>query len=270
MTCGVVLGVYREQVLSPGMIGADAAVLEATLAELSGMGREVVARRAESLDGACPRPAMVLTMAQSQRALGILEEWGRHGTRVINSVSAVRNCYRRPLVELLRSSGVCMPRSRIVSLEGAQAQIDVRPFERLWLKRGDVHAMQSGDVASVASREDLARALNHFHREDIPEILVQEHVEGPVVKFYGVGRHDYFRAYQSATGEEVTARVPKLVTAATLAAKTVGLDVYGGDAVLTNGGGVALIDLNDWPSFSPCCRSAAKSIAGYVTREIHH
>jgi hypothetical protein len=25
-----------------------------------------------------------------------------------------------------------------------------------------------------------------------------------------------------------------------------------------------LIDLNDWPSFSRCCRAAAKNIAAYV------
>jgi hypothetical protein len=44
----------------------------------------------------------------------------------------------------------------------------------------------------------------------------------------------------------------------------VGLEVYGGDAVMTERNGPVLIDLNDWPSFSRCCHSAAISIASYV------
>jgi len=83
-----------------------------------------------------------------------------------------------------------------------------------------------------------------------------------------VGRGKYFRAYLAETGEDITTRVPAIFTAARLASRAVGLDVYGGDAVITNGNGVSLIDLNDWPSFSRCCRSAAASIAGYVAGRI--
>ena len=54
MSGGGILGVYREQVFSPGKIEADAAVLDAALEQLSGMGRRVSAVRAESLDGRGP------------------------------------------------------------------------------------------------------------------------------------------------------------------------------------------------------------------------
>ena len=47
--------------------------------------------------------------------------------------------------------------------------------------------MQAGDVVAVASRAEAERALDHFRRQGIADILVQEHVDGPVVKFYGVG-----------------------------------------------------------------------------------
>lgn len=262
------LGLYRERIYSPGKINDDAAILDATLDELSAMGFGTARLNAESLDRTTPRPEFVLTMAQSPRVLGILDEWEQLGTRIINSVSSVRNCYRKPLVSLLQGSGVLMPRSRMVSLEEARETLDLKPSERLWFKRGDVHAIQAGDVVPVASRDELALALDHYGNENICDILVQEHVEGPVVKFYGVGKDEYFKAYLSLTGEEITGRALSLAAAARIAAEAVGLDVYGGDAVMIDGNGVSLIDLNDWPSFSRCCSSAAASIARYVAGKI--
>lgn len=268
MKPAVLLGVYREQVFSPGKIDDDAAILDGTLDELSTMGYEVGRLHAELLDRSAPRPQIVLTMAQSPRVLELLDEWGSHGSRIINSVQAVRNCYRKPLIRILDGCGVLMPRSRMVSLEEAYQTVCLKPSEKLWFKRGDVHAVQPGDVASVSSPEELAYALDHYREKGIRDILVQEHVEGPVVKFYGVGRNDYFRAYLALTGEDITGDAGPLAAAAALAAEAVGLDVYGGDAVLMDGNGASLIDLNDWPSFSRCCDPAARSIARYVAGKI--
>lgn len=268
MKSDVVLGLYREQLYSPGKIQDDAAILDAALRELSGMGYGVGARRAESLNRCDPRPGIVLSMAQSKGVLGILEEWSRKGSRVINSVQSVRNCYRGPLLSMLLKSGVNMPRSWMTRVKNVHEQIDWQRPDRLWFKRGDVHAIQAGDVAHVASKEEMARALDHFRSNGIEEVLVQDHVDGMVVKFYGVGQGEYFRAYLAETGEDITASVPALRDVARVASRTVGLEVYGGDAVLTNGDGVSLIDLNDWPSFSRCCQTAAASIAGYVAAMI--
>jgi len=129
------------------------------------------------------------------------------------------------------------------------------------LKRGDVHAVQEGDVASVASAECLSAALKHFRKIGVRDLLVQDHIEGPVVKFYGVGQQRFFRAYMESSGEEVTSRIGPLMAVAARAAAVIGVEVYGGDAVLTEGDGVVLIDFNDWPSFSRCSRSAGRAIA---------
>jgi hypothetical protein len=40
-----------------------------------------------------------------------------------------------------------------------------------------------------------------------------------------------------------------------------GLDVYGGDWIVQTDGTPVLIDLNDWPSFSPCREEASEAIA---------
>jgi glutathione synthase/RimK-type ligase-like ATP-grasp enzyme len=258
------LGIYREQIFSPGKIEGDAAIMDATLEELSRIGWEVCALPAESISSSPSRPENVLSMAQSGLVLNILEDWSRQGTSVVNSVPSVLNCYRKPLINLLSKSGICIPPSRMVSLGDAEEIISLQTADRLWLKRGDVHAIEPGDVASVTCREELDKALEHFLDKDIRDILVQEHVRGPVVKFYGVGRHEYFRVYLADNGEELTSEAERLWDVARQAVGAVGLEVYGGDAVLTERNGPVLIDLNDWPSFSRCCGSAARSIAAYV------
>ena len=210
------------------------------------------------------RPAYVLGMAQSHRALDILENWQKQGTRIINSVSSIRNTYRKPLHSLLAKACLPIPSSQMIQVEEAERGISFGASDSYWLKRGDVHATQPGDVAKVTSKEELIRALRHFRRQKIEEVLVQEHVGGEVIKFYGVGKGQYFRAFLASNGEEVTDKMKALSTLAHRSAETVGLEIYGGDSILTHKGEMILIDLNDWPSFSRCCNSAAKGIAEYI------
>lgn len=259
------LGVYRERVFSPGKIREDAAILDATLTELSRTGYKTAVAEPKDLERFSGRPAYVLGMAQSHRALDILENWQKQGTRIINSVSSIRNTYRKPLLSLLAKACLPIPSSQMMQVEEAERGIPFGASDSYWLKRGDVHATKPGDVAKVTSKEELIRALQHFRRQKIEEVLVQENVGGEVIKFYGVGKGQYFRAFLASNGEEVTAKMKALSTLALRSAETVGLEIYGGDSILTHKGEMILIDLNDWPSFSRCCNSAAKGIAEYVT-----
>lgn len=259
------LGVYRERVFSPGKIREDAAILHATLTELSRTGYKTTVAEPKDLDSFSGRPAFVLSMAQSHRALDILESWQKQGTRIINSVSSIRNTYRKPLISLLAKACLPIPSSQILQVDEAEWGTSFGASASYWLKRGDVHATQQADVAKVTSKEEFVRALNHFRRQKIKEVLVQEHVGGEVIKFYGVAKGRYFRAFLVSNGEEVTSEMKTLSTLAHRSAETVGLEIYGGDSILTQKGEMILVDLNDWPSFSRCCRSAAKGIAKYIT-----
>jgi hypothetical protein len=262
MTCGI-LGLYRERRFSPGKIEADAAVMDAALEALANQGAAVAAMDADALQPSDPRPSVVLTMAQSERALRILAAWEASGTRILNSVGAVRNCYRKPLIARLQAAGMPLPNGRVVPVAEAGDLLAGGDHGRLWIKRGDVHAMQPGDVVSVASPREAGVALGHFRRNGVTEVLVQAHASGPVVKFYGIGPGAFFRAYAS-DGSDVSASVTALRSLAAAAAAAVGLDVYGGDAVLPPDREPVLIDLNDWPSFSRCTRAAGIGIAAHV------
>jgi len=218
----------------------------------------------EDLGDMAPRPDLVLSMAQSGPALDFLDRWEGKNVTIINSVQSVRNCYRTALIQRLQEAGIPMPPSRIVHIDALAESVD--SVSGCWLKRGDVHAMQSADVVKVETKKHLDRALAHFRSRKIEDILVQQHVEGDVIKFYGVGRDAFFYACFVDSGKVVRTGTGALMDLAVRAAEALELEIYGGDAVLTPEGSVVLIDLNDWPSFSPCCPAAARGIAEYIDK----
>ena len=267
-TC--ILGIYREEVFSPGKIQEDAGILDMTLSKLNQMGYKTISMRAEDISTKIVPPDLVLNMAQSEQVLGILLELQKSLIPVINSVQSVGNCYRKKLIPLLVKKGLPIPESRIVPINKLQKEgLPCNRSATYWLKRGDVHAMHARDVAHVSSDDDLISAVNHFHSQGVEDILVQEHVEGNTVKFYGVGPGEYFIAFSVATGEETEFQTNDLSRIARLSAMAAGLEIYGGDAIITPEGKVVLIDLNDWPSFSMCRGHAAEAIVRHAAHLIN-
>ena len=257
------LGVYREQPLSPGKVSADATILDSVAAGLATHGWHLVRSRAEELLTLRDRePRIVLSMAQSPEILEILKQWEDRGILVINKVQAVRNCYRETLIELFLENKVPIPYTEVVPLDELE-EIPVSERGSWWLKRGDVHAMRPGDVTMIGSKDALDRAVKHYRRYGIQRILIQEHVEGPVVKFYGIGRGRYFQAFLASTGRNVTDETKGLIALANRCAEILQLEIWGGDAVALGERDWVIIDFNDWPSFSPCYQSAADAIVRY-------
>jgi len=82
-----------------------------------------------------------------------------------------------------------------------------------------------------------------------------------VVKFYGVGGGQEYFSSIAADGYQLPEEVRRdLISAAGRAATALGLEVWGGDAVI-GGGGLSVIDFNDWPSFERVRAAAAPAIA---------
>ena len=118
----------------------------------------------------------------------------------------------------------------------------------VFVKRGDLHALAPEDVQRAADRGAVETILADFARRGIRFAYVQQEVVGRVVKFYGVGGSSHFSVHPE--DEEVPeAAVRALSEAASAAAGALGLEAWGGDAVLS-GDRFAIIDFNDWPSYS--------------------
>ena len=257
------LGIYREPEFSPGKVEADAAILDATMAELKREGVEIQTVDAISFASGSPiRADLVLPMCQGPRALKRLAEDEQAGAIAINSALSIRNCYRDLLAPGLERAGVPTPAGVLIA---AEAPLDVRKLAGLdlpagvFVKRGDMHALAPEDVQRASDRVEVDAILEDFARRGIRFAYVQQEVVGRVIKFYGVGGNSHFSVHPE--DEEVAeAAVRALSEAAFSAASALGLEAWGGDAVLS-GDRFAIIDFNDWPSFSRVRGPAARAIA---------
>jgi len=261
------LGIYREPEFSPGKVEHDAAILDAVLAELERNRVEVSAiEAARFIEEPPPRADLVLAMCQGERALGRLVALEQQGAVAINSALAIRNSYRDLLCAGLIHAGVPVPAGALVRT-GSRPP-DLSPLGVLdldapmYVKRGDLHALAPDDVQRVENRGALRAALAGMGQRGVPVAYVQQAVEGRVVKFYGVSGSEYFAAVDPADeGEAISDKTRlDLARSAAAAAAALGLEAWGGDAVI-DGDRFVMIDFNDWPSFSRVRDTAARAIA---------
>jgi hypothetical protein len=248
------LGIYREAQFSPGKVEADAAILDRALAALTDAGIETATLSPEPAaeqneNRSAPAADLVLAMCQGERQLERLARLEKAGALVVNSALAIRNCYRDLLGAGLLRAGVPAPHGVILDLAAGARRLDGLDRSRgLYVKRGDLHALGADDVQ-----------LAGFTRRGIGRVYVQQAVDGALVKFYGVSGGQYFAALPEhgalAHSVELALR-----HAAERAAAALGLEVWGGDAIIS-GDDLAIVDFNDWPSFSRVRDAAARAIA---------
>ncbi len=197
------------------------------------------------------------------------------GAVVVNRPSSALNCHRHRLVKRLADSTVPFPRTLIHASSAplpptAQLKALCPDHQRVWIKRGDVHAERPEDVVAT-SLEQVADTLRGFTRRGIPWVALQEHVPGPVVKFYGVTDGRFFNWYGSEagfSGARPAIDENRLKALAFEAAAILGLEVFGGDVAFPEPDRPVLIDINDWPSFAPFRDDAAQAIAAYITHRV--
>lgn len=267
------LGIARDPLFSPGKVEADRSILEMTAACLREAGHAVdLFTETEAKWPQPPPGTVVFTMSQGRPALQRLREWEIRGLRVVNRAEAILNCQRHRTVLLLDGTDVGFPRTVAIDAGGIDAQATTASLPKwiaatgAWIKRGDVHAIDADDVVYVDNAAAAQAALERFQARGIQRAVVQQHLPGTVVKFYGV-RGGFFHGVQTASvaalGDEILQQVDAV---GRRAADVLGVEIYGGDCVIGVNGKVGLIDLNDWPSYSACLFGASKAIAAYLEK----
>ncbi|MBQ9637294.1 MAG: hypothetical protein IJV36_05295 [Prevotella sp.] len=267
-----IIAVRRDDRFSPNSVEKDRLILESACQKVCArIEREGEACGLRWVDEAELKPSdeadLYLSMARNPETLHVLDGFEQQGRRVVNTARGVRNCQRSLLEKVMRENSIPMPTAEI----GAGA---------VWLKRGDAAAQSKDDVVFCKDAEALREAISDFEARGISDYVVSRHVEGDVVKFYGVGdtffRHYYptddgltkfsdeaehngpshHYAFDAAGLQQEVARLARLLQ----------VEVYGGDAIIDSEGRFYIIDFNDWPSFSRCREEAAEAIADKVTR----
>jgi len=262
------IGLYREIEYSPGRHRSnDAMLLEHVAQALGARGFTVELTTIDRARAAAQSAALVFSMCQGRQALEQLREWEADGVKIVNSPVASLNTYRERLPGLMQKAGIAFPATTFVATRAGANGVDLNGG--IWLKRGDVHAAVSADVQWVDSVERLRAALDEFRTRGIPQAALQRHQAGDEIKFYGVRGHAFFHWFYSSTHGRGRVNVDHLRRLAGSAAAAAGLDVFGGDAIVSPAGELTLIDLNDWPSFAPCRDRASDAIADYLMRRLN-
>jgi nicotinamidase-related amidase len=273
------VAIYRSPAYSPQQHRVnDTAILDATVGRLERQGwRAIKTTELEVGQGRLPAGELYLNMCQGSLAAEQLMPFESDGVVVVNRASSALNCHRYRLVKRLADSPLAFPRTLIhassAPLPPAEQLQALSPdHQKVWIKRGDVHAERPEDVLAT-SLEQMAEALRAFTARGIPWVALQEHVPGPVVKFYGVTDGRFFRWYGSDAGfagERPRVDENRLKALAFEAAAILGLEVFGGDIAFPEPDRPVLIDINDWPSFAPFREDAAQAIAAYITHRFAH
>jgi hypothetical protein len=273
------VAVYRRPSYSPLQHRSnDTAILADTAAELARRGWRVTNTSEEEVEkGKLPPGALYLNMCQGSLASEQLMPLEADGALVVNRPTSVLNCHRHRLVKRMAESSLPFPRTLIqpssAPSPSAEQLKELAPDGRkIWIKRGDVHAERREDVMAAAA-DEVPGALAAFVERGIAWVALQQHVPGPVVKFYAVTDGRFFHWYGADAGfgkERPEIDEDRLKALAFDAAALLGLEVFGGDVAFPKANRPVLIDINDWPSFAPFRTEAAGAIAEYIQDRIEN
>ncbi len=264
-------GIFRERTHSPGRESDDAEILRLTAKHLEAVGFQVSLKSAEEVESLSEAPPRcVFLMCEGAPVLRQLEAWQTSGVRQVNDPAAVLNTYRDRMIRQFEEADVPFIESRVVSTT-ASCPGGALP---VWVKRADVHNTQEGDVVFAATEEGIESALGGLAERGIARAVIQPHVEGDLIKFYGIGpgggpdgEPPWFRWFyhkgQRVAGHPFDPR--RLARLVRRAAAALGLEIYGGDVIATAAGDLVLVDLNAWPSFALYRDEAAVAIAAHLT-----
>lgn len=278
----------RAGAYSPNHIGNDAAIFNAVADQLRKRGCEVNIYSEDKFigaDGHLPEP-IIINMCREKRSIELLQQLESEENRlVINSGFGIENCTRERMTRILLGSGIPYPKSLMVNTnEGIIDKLRDAGIERAWIKRGDFHAMHKEDVSYVRHPEEAQEVLQEYFLRGIPRAVINIHLEGDLIKFYGVRDNSFFywfypfEAGHSKYGHEAINGPSHglkfdreyLCDICQRAAEELDVMIYGGDAIVGEDGSIQIIDFNDWPSFAPCRNEAAPHIAKAIMHAIKH
>ena len=273
-------GVFRERTHSPGRESDDTEILRLTGKMLEAHGFDVsVKSHEELLDSRDAPPPSLFVMCEQLSSLRWLHACEAAGARVVNRPLAILNTYRERTLLRWEAAGVAFPPSHVVpTSRPAPGDVDLRASSYpVWVKRADVHYLEAGDVTRASTADAVDAALAGLAGRGISHAVLQTHVDGDLLKFYGIGSAawpsdtrspfaPWFRYFYPRENEvhDYPFDPQALAAHARRAATALGLEVFGGDAIVTPGGQVLLIDLNAWPSFALYRDEAAAEIASYL------
>lgn len=275
------VGISRSKQFSPNQTGNDTQIFHLTIEKLIAKGCKI---REYSEDEFITKELpyqYYFGMYRDKRSVAKMKILEQKGCFSINTARGIESCYRNNMTQTLIKHKIPYPKSKIVSInQDVTKAIDELGGENVWIKRGDFHAEQEEDVSFCKNSKEWNTLLRKFSRRNIQSVTISEHIEGDLVKFYGVMGTNFFywfypidMNYTKFNQEIINGKTrhypfteKKFQSICQKAAFSLGIQIYGGDAIISSTGAIHLIDLNDWPSFAPCREKASEAIAECIYR----
>lgn len=275
-----IAGVMRAGAFSPNHIGNDTAIFNLTAEALRKRGCSVKVYGEEEFREADITEPVVMAMCREASTIEKLKHLEDEGRLVVNSGYGIENCTRERMTRLLLGNNVPYPDSLIVNTnENVKDEMIEGGFSQVWIKRGDFQTIHREDVSYCRHPEEAQEVLHEYFYRGIKRAVINRHLVGDLIKFYGVSGTDFFYwfypfdgghskyGYEKINGESkgIEFDETELHSICRKASEVLDVKVYGGDCVISPEGGIQLIDFNDWPSFAPCRTEASVYIAKCIT-----
>ena len=283
MTNKSITGIQRASVFSPNHIGNDAAIFTGVTGYIRENGFDVNVLSEQEFLSASENPERVFTMLRNKSAIKRLQQWEEEGCIAVNSAFGIENCEREHLTRLLTEHNIPYPSSIIVDThENVIPLLEQHNYSSCWLKRSDFHAIHREDVTYARHPEEVQGMLAEYALRGIDRVVINEHLEGDLIKFYGVAGTSFFYwfypfdnkhskfGFEKINGKSkgIPFKEEELHDICDRAAKTLQLTVYGGDCIVSPDGAIHIIDFNDWPSFAPCREEAVPVIGNVIINQL--
>jgi len=278
-----IAGIMRAGAYSPNHIGNDAAIFNATADQLRKRGCTVNIYSEEQFNSGKTNEKIILNMCREQESIKRLQHLEDNGHIVINSGYGIENCTRERMTRILLGNNIPYPDSIIVNTnEAVVEQLRKAGINNCWIKRGDFHAMHKEDVSYVRHAEEAQEVLQEYFYRGIKRAVINRHLVGDLIKFYGMRGSTFFYWFypfddghskyglEAINGKSkgIDFDIEHLKKICQNASEALGVEIYGGDCIVSPEGDIRIIDFNDWPSFAPCRNESAPFIAKSVLTTI--
>ena len=278
-----IAGIMRAGAYSPNHIGNDAAIFNAVAENLRKRGCIVNIYSEDQFIAGNVTENIIVNMCREQKSIALLQKMEDEGRLVINSGYGIENCTRERMTRILIGSNIPYPDSLMVNTnEGVKDALEKAGFTQCWIKRGDFHAMHKEDVSFVRHPQEAQELLQEYFLRGINRAVINKHLEGDLVKFYGVqgspfffwfypfdlGHSKYGHEAINGKSQGIKFDLEKMKQICQSASEVLDVKVYGGDCIVSPEGDIRIIDFNDWPSFAPCRDEAAPHIAKCILSAI--
>jgi len=246
--------IYRNERFSPNAVERDKAMLDEVAKQIAACTTADIhflyERELPSAEAAEYADFTVIHMTRSAEALAKLSEMQQFGTKILNAPKAIRGINRANIEKVMADNNLPTPAKLIEDYPELGGK-------GWWIKANDT---TDSSPSHIQFYETLPTEIVAVSDDSASALLIQPNIEGKDLKFYGIRGTDFFKVREDIA----TDILQQLHNDANTLAAALSLDIYGGDAILTPGGQLTIIDFNDFPSFSSCREEASAAIVQLI------